>query len=410
MKQRFVITLILATASILRLSNNAVALPQYSLLTGNKCINCHYTTQGGGGRTELGWYSGKDMKLLSARSIGMGGLDEIESNTLADGSLALGGDVRFQSVRSPRSDDATRKLIPMQFALYGSYQATSWLTAEAMVEIGALYLDMSGKGVPYNGQQSWMASVIIQPIPKLPALRIGHFQPSIGMRYDDHTMLIRQIPGANGSSLIPPNYAEYGAELSYDGLKWLTASVGAFLPKALAGMTTTTPGGETIPLLINTVPVDASLVELVRSPSLSARVVISPRTDDHLVNTYAGASLLTNDVFTLVNAFAGVGLTGKASLMAEYALSGVQNGRQTRAVSIELSAQPFVWLLPFVRYEYGTTQTNPRALPSALYSRQVSFGTQFFPLPFVEIRPEYRLTTTEVYDAKRWTVQLHLFF
>ena len=46
-------------------------------------------------------------------------------------------------------------------------------------------------------------------------LRIGHFQPSIGIRYDDHTML---CPAGSRSKyhpvIIAPNFAEYGAELN----------------------------------------------------------------------------------------------------------------------------------------------------------------------------------------------------
>ena len=54
----------------------------------------------------------------------------------------------------------------------------------------------------------------IQPSFKLPRLRIGYFQPSIGVRYDDHTAVVRQIAEGSGPrSLIAPNYAEVGAEL-----------------------------------------------------------------------------------------------------------------------------------------------------------------------------------------------------
>ena len=68
---------------------------------------------------------------------------------------------------------------------------------------------------------------IYQPNYNWPALRVGHFQPSIGMRYDDHTMLVRQTPMLPGAaSLIAPNYAEYGAEVHYYKKLWLSQTGG----------------------------------------------------------------------------------------------------------------------------------------------------------------------------------------
>ncbi len=390
-------------------SPNLRAIPQFSLITGNRCTNCHFTAQGGGGRNELGWYSGKDMRLLRAQTIGLPALDELETNTLADGKLTLGGDVRLQAVRSPRAADAPRVIIPMQIALHAAYQFDPTFKVEAMLDVAALYSVVKSGTTPYQGQQIWMASAIIQPWKELPSLRVGHFQQSVGMRYDDHTLLVRQIPGANGTALIPPNYAEYGAELTYDRPQWLTLSAGVFLPKELASMTTIASNGE-LTSLLKVVSSSSGLPELLRSPTLTARAVFSPRTDDHRVNTYFGASVLNNDVFTLVNAFAGIGWTDKLSLMAEYARSGVENGRQTQAVSVELMGQAFVWLLPFVRYEYGTTRINPQSSPDAIFTSQIVLGGQIFPLPFLEFRPEYRITTTEVFASQRWTVQMHVFF
>ncbi len=390
-------------------SHSLYAIPQFSLITGNRCTNCHFTAQGGGGRNELGWYSGKDMKLLRGSAIGLPVLDDMETNTLADGKLTIGGDVRLQAVRSPRSADAPRVIIPMQIALHAAYQFDPTFKIEAMLDAAALYSVVKNGVTPYQGQQIWMASAILQPWKELPSLRVGHFQPSVGMRYDDHTLLVRQIPGANGTALIPPNYAEYGAELTYDRPQWLTLSAGVFLPSALSTMTTITPSGE-LTSLLKAVSSTAGISELLRSPTLTARVVVSPRTEDHRFNTYFGASVLNNDVFTLVNAFAGIGLTNYLSLMAEYARSGVENGRQTQAVSVELMGQAFVWLLPFVRYEYGTTRISPQSSPTAIFTSQIVLGGQIFPLPFLEFRPEYRITTTEVFSSQRWTVQMHLFF
>lgn len=381
------------------------ALPQFSLLTGNKCLNCHVNVQGAGLRGELGWYMAKDVKLFSAHSVGLSFLESVESNSTLNGNLTFGLDMRFQSTRSPRSDDAKRAYFPMQWAMYLAYQPEQWLTVEGMVELGAFARQLGNRPTLYPGQQGWNASVLIQPSYSLPQLRIGHFQPNIGIRYDDHTILARQVAGPNGVPLIPPNFAEFGAELNYDGLQWLTLSVGAYLPKSLAQMTTT----NNEPLLKHVAP-DASFSELLKSPSTMARVVLWPRTDDHLLNTYLGASVLNNKTFTLTNIFAGIGLTDRLSLMSEYAMSGIKDGRQTRNYSIELMYQPMIGLLPFARYEHGATTISVPGGTKELYNKQISLGAQIFPLPFVEIRPEYRIFDTNDYKSSRWNVHLHIFY
>jgi hypothetical protein len=390
------------------------AIPQFSLLSGNKCLNCHVNTQGSGIRNELGWYVAKDMKLIDPQNVGLGWLYDLdaESNSFLDGTLTIGLDVRIQSARSPRSDNAVQRVFPMQAALHIAYQPVQWLTIESMTDIAALVRDLSNRPQAYIGQRSWNASVIIQPGITAPQLRVGHFQPSIGVRYDDHTKLARQIAGANGSTLIPPNYAEYGAELNYEGIQWLSLTVGAFLPGALSQMLTTNRRGEVVRLLEN-IPANPSVANLVNSPSFLGRAMLWLRTDDHTINSYAGASVYSNSVFSLANVFAGIGLTDRLSLMGEYALSGVQDGRQTRNLSLELSYQPVVGLMPYVRYERGTTRQAAVDAPSGIgeyFSQQVSVGAQIFPIPYVEIRPELRYFETEGYRALRWAAQLHIFY
>jgi hypothetical protein len=391
---------------------SAFALPQYTLLTGNKCLNCHVNVQGGGLRNELGWYMEKDMKLLPAHTIGLKFLDDAESNSIADGNLTLGFDVRMQLTRSPRSERTETRVIPMQTAIYAAWQAASWLTIEGMADIGSLYRQIAVGSLTYAGQQAWSASVLLQPSYALPQLRLGHFQPSIGMRYDDHTMLVRQVAGANGTTLIPPNYAEWGAELNYDGLQWLTLTAGAFLPRSLAQNQSINQFGESIPLL-NGITAETGIPELLRRPSLLARAVVWPRTEDHQVNMYAGASVLSNATFSLVNGFAGIGLSDRFSLMGEYALSGVKDGRQTRNYSVEFMYRAFSGALPYIRYERGTTLVSAPSATSGIeewFATQIILGVQLFPIPFVELRPELRYYDTEAYRATRFNLQLHLYY
>lgn len=395
------------------------ALPQFTLLTGNKCLNCHISTQGGGLRNELGWYMAKDLKLLSARTVGLEFIEKTESNGIADGTLIFGFDARLQLTRSPRSIYADTRLIPMQTSIYSAWIIAPWLTVEGMIDVGSILRLASGGTMPYLGQQAWMASAMIQPAPSLPQLRIGHFQPSIGIRYDDHTMLVRQVAGANTPPLIAPNFAEFGAEVNYDGLhdlQWLSLTIGAYLPRSLAQTRTINKFGASELLLgeeLGAAAVSSNLVALAASPSYLARFALTPRTADHVLNSYFGASYFTNRSFSMVNIFAGVGLTDHAALQGEYVLSGVGEGRQTRNYSIMLTYQAMQGLLPFVRFEQGTTKvSDPNASNgiTELYSRQVAIGAQIFPLPFIELRPEFRYYDTESFSSTRWNLQLHLYY
>ncbi len=407
---------LLSLSLLCALSPEADALPQFTLLTGNKCLNCHISTQGGGLRNELGWYMEKDMKLFSAHSVGLEFIEKAESNSLADGALILGFDARVQMTRSPRTATSPTRFIPMQTAVYAAWVAAPWLTLEGMAELGALAEQAMGTPLPFAGMQGWSASAMIQPSLALPQLRIGHFQPSIGIRYDDHTMLVRQVAGANTIPIIAPNFAEYGAELNYDGLQWLSLTAGAYLPRSLAQTRTINKYGESVPLLGDSLAAAATasnLGALAASPSYLARFAITPRTEDHIFNSYFGASYFTNRSFSMINIFAGAGLSDRVALQGEYVLSGISEGRQTRNYSVMLTYQALSGLLPFVRFERGITQVSaPNATDGVaeLYSVQATIGAQIFPLPFIELRPEFRYYDTESFRSTRWNLQLHLYY
>ncbi len=388
MNRNYVVFVVIAFAALIAGSSTALALPQFSLLTGNRCINCHIAPQGGGLRNDLGWYSMRDVGLIDPADLGMPGPGE--SNTLFDGLLRTGLDFRMQRARSHKSPDAEGKIFPMQAALYGALVPTEWATVYAAYNFGAKKR--------YNGQQSWSTSLLLQPDYSYPILQAGFFQPSIGVRYDDHTMLVRQVAGAAGVPLIAPYFAELGAEITYNSLKWLSVTAGAFNARSLAENLVT--GLDSLPHAL----VDEDNL------SMLGRVVFSPRALDNELNMYAGVSLLLNDDFSLTNIFAGVGFTDDVSLMAEYAHSDKQDLRTTDNFSIDLTWQALDALLLYVRGERGVTSLTYLAEPVEEYTNQVVLGTQIFVLPSVELRPEYRWVDTEAFTSTRYAVQLHLFY
>ncbi|MCS6809419.1 MAG: hypothetical protein RML40_11550, partial [Bacteroidota bacterium] len=285
--------------------------------------------------------------------------------------------------------------------------AAEWLTVEGSFDAASLWQSARGS---YSGQSSWSASLLLQPGLTLPLLRIGHFQPTIGVRYDDHTMLIRQLAGAFSRPLIPPMYADWGAELQYDGLQWLSLSVGVFVPRNLSAINVEYANGEFNSIIRNLSP-ESSFGELLASPTLTARIQFWLRTDDHFVNSYVGTSVLRNGGLMMLHTFAGIGLTDRLSLMGEYLISDVQEGFRSRNWTLEITYRPFAWLYPYVRYEQGRTElayTSGRT--TTTFANNLTIGAQWFVLPYLELRPEWRFYDTERFTSTRWNLQVHLFY
>ena len=60
--------------------------------------------------------------------------------------------------------------------------------------------------------------------------------------------------------------------------------------------------------------------------------------------------------------------------------------------------------------ERGQTQRLTETLDEVAVAWQYVAGVEFFPLPYVELRPEYRLIDTLDYRFGQATLQVHLFY
>lgn len=365
------------------------SLPQFSLLTGNRCINCHVNVQGGGLRNDLGWYAMESVGLLQYEDIGLGGLRPVLStNTFAGDRLTVGIDFRLQSSRSLRDTSSERRLFPMQGAFYASYKPLDWLLAEGSYNLGR-------RVYAYAGQQSWSGSIAVQPRLDYPQLRIGFFQPSIGYRFDDHTMLIRRIPAGSQDYLFAPNWAEWGAELNYYRLEWLTLTAGVTSLAGLKDATLSDASGGTRPLLSEP-----------NAPAAVGRVLFSPRLLRERLTINAGGSTLQHREFSLWNVFGGIGYADVASVIIETMQQTTPGARTITATSAELMLHLAEPVYLYARAEHGETATGS----NSLRQEQYLIGAQIFVLPFVELRPEYRIIDLPLYRLNRWTVQLHVFY
>lgn len=361
------------------------ATTQFALLTGNRCINCHTSPQGGAQRDELGQYSMDGVGVMAPNQMLPG------RTAFANGKVLVGADFRAQMARSHVSPDAERKYFPMQAALYSVVRPSQAVKIEGTYNFGPK---------KYDGQRAWTASLMYQPTFDWPMLRVGHFQPAIGMRYDDHTMLVRQTPDVVGaSSLIAPNYAEYGAEVHYYRKLWLSLTAGVYGARALAENTVMT-GGQQV-----------SLIQDRDKLSYLGRVVFWPRLVPQKMNFYVGGSVLKNEDFQLSNLFGGLGRQDRVAIMAELALSDKESLRTTRATSVDVSVQVKPGVILYVRGEHGmVTHKRTGSADIELTTRQAVFGGQIFLMPQVELRPEYRLLDTETFRSGRYAFQVHIFY
>lgn len=381
----------------------ATAIPQFSALSGNRCSNCHVAPHGGGLRSETGWYSYYDVGLISRENSAVKWLYDLdESNSYLGGMLTAGMDFRVQNTRSFSSDDAKRVTFPMQASLYAALTPISGVTIEGGYNLAALRTSSSGSKVAYPGQRDGHVSVIVKPDNAWPSLRVGLFRPGAGVRYDDHTVFpVSLMTSIGRQPLFAPNWAEYGAEVNYEGLKWLTLSAGVFGSNALSELQVS-DGQRVVPALAED---DA--------PLISAKAVLWPRAFDDMLNVYVGGSVLATEGFTLSNVFAGIGITDHLSVTADLMAMTTTDIVSTTTGMVEVMYQVTPEILPFVRWEGASTTfaaLEAQGKPDDVVYAGV-IGAHVFVLPYVVVRPEYRMWDTRIPGVTtRWNFQLYMFY
>jgi hypothetical protein len=287
----------------------------------------------------------------------------------------------------------------MQASLYAALTPIKAVTLEGTFNLAALRQGASGgPRIVYPGQRMGSLSAIIAPSLSLPVLRVGLFRPSIGMRYDDHTMgSYGYATSTSRQTLVAPDWSEYGAEITYEGLRWLTLQTGLFGSEGLSQVRINDGGTQSVSAITG------------NQPTITARAVVWPRAINDKLNMWLGGSVLSNNALTLTSAFAGVGLSDHLSLLLDRTSMKLNNIIETENWTAELMYQAATWVFPYIRAErYWTDQVN--AAGTVLTDAAI-IGAQIFLLPYVELRPEYRILDTwkEGYSS-RWNFQLHIFY
>jgi hypothetical protein len=380
------------------------ATPELSLWSGNRCSTCHINLQGGAMRNEFGWKFSKESTTFSLMDETLGSIYSFDKSKYSyfDSLFAFGFDTRVQTTRSHKTDNSVRKYYPMQASLYLNSNPTKGIMFEGQYNFGNMI---------FPGQSQWMASMIIGADPGRPYFRIGRFQPSMGIRDCDMTILDKRIAVPDGTeSFIPPDYAEYGAEIIYESFDWLSVNLGVFTSDSLNR---------------NTIyGSDASLIGEPHSLSYNAKVTFYPEwLWDDFPAAFIGASLLSNffpdGSLNYYNIFLGYALMDNVYLQARFA--GTQmKGKNSKLENIARSTQnwiagvtymPYKGIFIGLRAEHGNSNLETGNIEYYDFNTtQIVANVKFLPVPFFEIIPEYRFIDCFYYKSSRWAMQLHLYY
>lgn len=398
--------------TLLSVVPEAVSLPRMSAASGAPCTTCHYNADGGGLRSEIGWGTQWMTGAIDHDTTGLSFLDDRSTNKVLDW-MAVGGDARLQVTRigepslgtdeqgEPVIDAPSRAVFPMQFQPYVAVMPHDALTVHGSLDIVPLAYDDGSDGIcstPYPGQTCAQAHATIDPWDTGPSIRAGRFRPSIGMRHDDHTLLTHSDASRRRPVVIPPNYAEAGVEASYQPRHWLRVDAGVFRTDQL----TDAVG-------------DPLISDAWGSAAYLARASYFPRFDfgpDRSFYGWIGGSVYGDGAqrFRADQGFIGLGWLDQGSLMFELAhlTFGPDPDRRAFNASGIANYQVREWLIAEARLERAATRDYAGDESHRNYAAVA--GVQFYPVPFVKLRPEFRFSRSDDWHMGQYTVQLHLFY
>lgn len=394
----------------------AYSRPEYSLLQsyGAKCQSCHTNVRGGGARTLGGWMSRNQTSVIPPKVVGLTPVFDFlqQTNSVWNDNISFGMDFRWQTARwGTRSGKTERDYMIMQLSPYLSIRPVKYLELEGMYNFG---YDLNEK-MRYPGQQPGSFSVYIRPGEKLPSLRVGYFQAPVGLVWDDHTIMTRQLVAGGTPStlplLLPHDMTEWGAQIDYEAIPWLGVSLGVFDSENLSTMLITDASNKMVPLVNG------------KSLSTVANVRFYPPEFITGVSSFCGVSYMINsplktddglyfgsDYLAVASIYGGIGLIDKLALLIEYQYSDKQATRSTDNIAAELTYQPIEGAYAYVRAERG--HTYDRVAEVKHNANQFVFGAKVFLLPYIAVLPEYRIYNREWVEgySGQWAFQVHIFY
>ncbi len=360
------------TVFVLIISANIVfALPRFSILTGMQCSNCHINPTGGELRNSFGSSDFVDdhLRLVPAH----GDSTDYNFNPQLNDDILLGGDIRFQYLYDGSQKKTTfQSMEGSLYSLFRLFTSTSLFVkydfANTAYEAYGLY--------KFNSDNSY--------------IKIGAFEPSYGIRLDDHTAYTR---GGNLGFLqgLPqvglffvPDYRDLGVELGtrFDDLF---------------------------------VTVDATNGDGLSNINFTSQKAFIGKVE-YLTkgNFMVGASAYLAGSTKMYGLQAGLGIGDQLSILGEFDLANSLPGL-TQTHGNAKSTAAFVEATYFIinglsatgRFDYFRTIAG-----GPIYERY-AIGPDIYPLPHLDFMPQVRFNLNNIVGATRPVealIQSHIYF
>jgi hypothetical protein len=367
MKLISIIVLFLATI------NTAGALPRFSILTGMQCINCHVNPTGGELRNSFGSSDFVDshLRLVAAHNDST----DFNFNPQLNEYILLGSDIRFQYLYDGSQKKTTFQSMEGSIhSLFRLFTSTDLFVkydfANTAYEAYGLY--------NFNSDNSY--------------IKVGAFDPSYGIRLDDHTAYTR---GGNLGFLqgLPqvglffvPDYRDLGVEVGsrFDDL-FVTIDA--------------TNGDGTSNINFNSKKAFIGKVEYLTHG---------------IINFMIGGSGYATRNTTMAGVQGGVGIEQRLTILGEYdwanSLPGVvPPASHSTTAFAEVSYEITNGLFGVGRLDYFRVFSGSG---SPIYLRYV-LGVNIYPIPHLDFMPQVRFNRSNVIGDQQpieALIQSHIYF
>ena len=350
------------------------AVPRYALKNGESCNLCHVNPSGSGLRTEYGnsLVSGEELPYYP---------EEVSYTGMISEHLQLGGYVRLQRiVAQPDTTGIQTAGFPMQADIYGAVKPTKKIDIIWKIDLLNSY------------HRVWSQ---VRILPNGGMIRFGKTMPSYGLRLADHTAFIRggnmrldhDLP-KEGLPFRPTKTAPFMVESAlYFGNIYLTAGISeSFLATTNWGMT---------------------FVRNLRDHALFARMEYTGSIRS--VNFMGGGSVIHEDDLNIRGVFGGLTF-GSVQWLAE-----LDWARNWAGENVSLATyNDFNYELRQgldIGFKFETFDVDIDSSGQSI--QRMSFGVDFIPIPFVQIKAQMRMSETQNPDYKakpEYLLQLHTWF
>jgi len=356
--------------SVIAIASSASALPRFSILTGMQCLNCHINPTGGELRNSYGSSDFVDdhLRMIPAHSD-----SSFEFSPQISNDILIGGDVRFQYLYDGQSKNTTFQ--SMEGSIYSSIHL--YTSTRLFVKYDFVNSAYEAYGLyDFCGGDSYV--------------KVGAFEPSYGIRLDDHTAYTR---GGNFGILqgIPlvglifsPDYRDLGVEVG--------SKVGNFF-----------------------VTVDATNGDGLSNYDFNSKKAFIGKVEyltRGFVNFMLGASGYLTGATKMYGGQAGLGIGKRFTLLGELdwaeSLPTILPANSTsNAAFVEASYEFADGFFGVGRWDYFKTYA---AGPT--YARYI-LGVNIYPLPHLDFMPQVRFNTTNIAGAEQPVealIQSHIYF